>query len=112
MCASAPILEAAHSPKWLGRQLSRIAAHAHLHPFRTTRCEPASDANVRQIGGLAINDRKSHAAGSCVPQVPLRKTYQSLCVGMKRSTKNICCLTLFKHSDGILIDAVDWKTRQ
>src|SRR5205809_2297740 len=70
------------------------------------RCQCASNR------GLAINDRKSHAAGSCVPQVPLRKTYQSLCVGMKRSPKNICRLTLFNNPAGIHDDDAIGKSRK
>src|SRR5436309_14149067 len=101
MCASAPILEAAHSPKWLWRQLSRIAVRAYLHSFRATRFEAASSPDARQIGRLAINGRKSRAAARYAREVPLRKTHQRLRVGMKRSPKNIRRLPLFNNLAGI-----------
>src|SRR5260370_38591532 len=97
MGASAPILEAAHSAIWLGCQLSRITPRALHHPFRTTRLEAASDADAGQVRSLAINNRKSYAAGVCAHQIPPRKTHQRLRVGMKRLAKNILCPRLFDN---------------
>src|SRR5437867_7904975 len=101
MCASAPILEAAHPVKWLGRQFSWIAVRAYLHSFRATRFEAASSPDARQIGRRAINGRKSRVAAGYAREVPLRETHQRLRVGMKRSPKNIRRLPLFNNLAGI-----------
>jgi len=101
MRALAPIFEAAHSAMWLGRQFSWIAVCAHLHPFRATRFETASDANVCKIRRLAINDWKSRTAASCVHNVRLGKTYQRLGVRMKRFAKYVFRIPLFDNPSAV-----------